>query len=144
MNKENNFSINVAAESTMIGFGDQSYDLTPSEFITIQADTELPELYIIEATEVPSVENIKPDLSNVSGIDFNVKVDSEVAYEKAEMVESGLLNMQKDIKDLYDTTRNSLLRMGNKNEFEERPLTEAVNLIFEHRRDRMSKAPEWS
>ena len=43
MNEENNFSINVDAETNALGMGDITPDITPSEFVNIQTESELPE-----------------------------------------------------------------------------------------------------
>lgn len=190
MINENNFSIDVNAESQAMGFGGNIDDVPPSEFVNIQSSVDLPpslfptpqtnqdinvlipeampstvfendpsntlfpkamemnafieDPIIIKATETQDLSNLKGDLSKVSGIDYNIKVDPEDAYQKAEVVESNLEEMKTDIRDLYNNAKNNWLPLRDKDEFEERPITEAVNLIFEHRRDRMSVPPEWS
>lgn len=202
MNEENNFSINVDAETNALGMGDIIPDITPSEFVNIQTESELPELFnpqamqpidiasnvigdpmqavqigdlgvpsaneinatiseisvsevmettaniedpvIMEPTEFDTAKQIQPDFSTTTGIDFNVKVDAEDAYEKAEMIESGFLDMKKDIRELYSNAKNNWLPLRDNDEFEERPITEATNLIFDQRRNRMSRPPEWS
>jgi hypothetical protein len=202
MNEENNFSINVDAETNALGMGDIIPDITPSEFVNIQTESELPELFnpqamqpidiasnvigdpmqavqigdlgvpsaneinatiseisvsevmettaniedpvIMEPTEFDTAKQIQPDFSTTTGIDFNVKVDAEDAYEKAEMIESGFLDMKKDIRELYGNAKNNWLPLRDNDEFEERPITEATNLIFDQRRNRMSRPPEWS
>lgn len=201
MNEENNFSINVDAETNALGMGDITPDITPSEFVNIQTESELPELInpqvmqsvgdvsnvmgqpvpavplsnlntpspieinatisevsvsevmettnfiedpiLIEPTEFDTAKQIKPDYSTTTGVDFNVKVDAEDAYEKAEMIESGFLDMKKDIQELYGNAKNNWLPLRDHDEFEERPITEATNLIFDQRRNRMSMPPEW-
>jgi hypothetical protein len=204
MNEENNFSIDVDAETNAMGISNISDAITPSEFIVIQTESNLPEPMVpqpmdpnlnlqpnqnlvamdvqntgtnsvvpstmeamelnaesqipqlmevnaqieevipFEATDINPTERIAVQYSSTSGIDFNVKIEAEEVYKKTQMLEAQLGEMKGGFKDMYENLKNSWLPLRDRDEFEERPTTEATNLVFEARRDRMSMIPHWA
>lgn len=144
MNEENKFSLDVQAETQAISPSIQEDLLTPSEFINFQPSLELSPRIVLQATEVDVDENVKAQKSETSGLDFNIKVDAEAAYEKAEYLEEQMSEMKGGFQDLYNNLKNNWVPSRQKDEFEERPTLEANNLIFYARRDKMSMPPHWA
>jgi hypothetical protein len=144
MNEENKFSLDVQAETQAISPSIQEDLLNPSEFINLQPSLELPPRILLQATQIDVEENVKAQRSETAALDFNVKMDAEAAYEKAEYLEEQMTEMRGGFQDLYNNVKNNWLPSRQKDEFEERPTTEPTNLIFYARRDRMSMPPHWS
>jgi hypothetical protein len=144
MNEENKFSLDVQAETQAISPSIQEDLLNPSEFINLQPSLELPPRILLQATEIDVEENVKAQRSETAALDFNVKMDAEAAYEKAEYLEEQMTEMRGGFQDLYNNVKNNWLPSRQKDEFEERPTIEPTNLIFYARRDRMSMPPQWA
>lgn len=144
MNEENQFSIDVQAESESLSSSLESTTFTPSEFINMQPDLELGKRIFLQATPVDVTANVSAESSQVYGLDFAVKIDPEAAYQKAEMLEQSVMELGGGFKDLYNNLKKSWIPIREKDEFEERPIIESNNLIFYARRDKMSMAPLWS
>lgn len=145
MNEENNqFSIDVAAESQVISPSLQPDEMAPSEFINVLKDIPVPEPISFEPTAVEVDTKVGAELSKLSGIDFVVKVDAEEAYERTKTLEQQVLQLNGGISDIYNEMKGSWLPNKNRDDFEERPTTEPNNLIFNARRDHSSQFPPFS
>lgn len=143
MNQENQFSIDVKAESQAISPLIQEGLSTPSEFINVQPDMPLPDPILFKATEIDLSETVKAEASQIAGLDFDVKMQVEEVYERTEQLEEKMGEMYGGFQDLYENVKNKWLPIREKDEFEERPTIEPRNLIFEARRDKMSMPPQW-
>lgn len=145
MNEENNqFSVDVAAESQVISPSLQPDEISPSEFITVLKDIPVPEPLTLEPTPVEADTKVGPAISKLSGIDFVVKIDAEEAYERTKTLEQQVLQLNGGISDIYNEMKSSWLPNKDRDDFEERPTTEPNNLIFNERRDRSSMFPPFS
>lgn len=144
MNEENQFSIDVQAESESLSSSLEATTFTPSEFINMQPDLELGRRIFLQATPVDVTANVSAESSQVYGLDFAVKIDPEAAYQKAEMLEQSVMELGGGFKDLYNNLKKDWIPIREKDDFEERPIIESNNLIFYARRDKMSMAPLWS
>lgn len=145
MNEENNqFSIDVAAESQVISPSLQPDEVVPSEFINVLKDIPIPEPISFAPTPVEVETKVGAELSKLSGIDFVVKVDAEEAYERTKTLEEQILQLNGGISDIYNEMKGSWLPNKNRDDFEERPTTEPNNLIFNARRDHSSQFPPFS
>ena len=144
MNEQNPFSIDVNAESQAISPLIQEGLSTPSEFINIQPDIPLADPILFQATEIDMSETVKAESAQVTGLDFDVKMDVEAVYERTEQLEEKMGEMYGGFQDLYENVKKSWLPIKDQDEFEERPTTEPQNLIFNTRRDKMSMPPYWA
>lgn len=144
MNEQNQFSIDVQAESETLSSSLEESTLTPSEFINMQPDLELGRRVFLQATPVDLSSNVSAESSQVYGLDFTVKVDPEATYQKVETLEQSVMELGGGFKDLYNNLKKDWIPIREKDEFEERPIIESNNLIFYARRDKMSMAPLWS
>jgi len=144
MNEENNnFSIDIQAEVDSMGNTQEELTGEPSTIVNVLKDIPLPETSFYTATEVDTGTRVAPQIAIIDK-DFNIKMDAETAYSKAEETEKKLKEVKDGMLDMYNNMMNSWLPNNNKDEFEERPTTEPQNLIFENRRDRMSMPPKWA
>jgi hypothetical protein len=146
MNEEGNqFSIDVAAETQSVSSMVDSQDTQPSEFINIVKDIPLPDPITYEPTQVEIKSGVEAQTAKLSGLDFQVKIDAEEAYEKTVSLENQMQEMRGGFKDLYDNIKGGdWLQNTNRDDFEERPLTDPKNLLFESRRDKSSMFPPYS
>jgi len=141
MNEEQNgFSIDVQAETSSFSFSEET---TTESSYTIMKDIPLPETVFFTPTEINIEKTVTPQTSTV-GVNYNVKIDAEEAYNKAEQTEVMLNEVRGGMLDMYNEMKNSWLSNNNKDDFEERPTIEPTNLIFENRRDKMSSPPKWA
>jgi hypothetical protein len=144
MNEENNnFSIDIQAEVDSMGNTQEELTGEPSTIVNVLKDIPLPETSFYTATDIDSGTRVAPQIAIIDK-DFNIKMDAETAYSKAEETEKKLNEVKDGMLDMYNNMMNSWLPNNNKDEFEERPTTEPQNLIFENRRDRMSMPPKWA
>ena len=144
MNEENNnFSIDIQAEVDSMGNTQEELTGEPSTIVNVLKDIPLPETSFYTATDIDSGTRVAPQIAIIDK-DFNIKMDAETAYSKAEETEKKLNEVKEGMLDMYNNMMNSWLPNNNKDEFEERPTTEPQNLIFENRRDRMSMPPKWA
>jgi hypothetical protein len=144
MNEENNnFSIDIQAEVDSMGNTQEELTGEPSTIVNVLKDIPLPETSFYTATDVDTGTRVAPQIAIIDK-DFNIKMDAETAYSKAEETEKKLNEVRSSMLDMYNNMMNSWLPNNNKDEFEERPTTEPQNLIFENRRDRMSMPPKWA
>jgi hypothetical protein len=144
MNEENNnFSIDIQAEVNSMGNTQEELTGEPSTIVNVLKDIPLPETSFYTATDVDTGTRVAPQIAIIDK-DFNIKMDAETAYSKAEETEKKLNEVKDGMLDMYNNMMNSWLPNNNKDEFEERPTTEPQNLIFENRRDRMSMPPKWA
>jgi hypothetical protein len=144
MNEENNnFSIDIQAEVNSMGNTQEELTGEPSTIVNVLKDIPLPETSFYTATDVDTGTRVAPQIAIIDK-DFNIKMDAETAYSKAEETEKKLKEVKDGMLDMYNNMMNSWLPNNNKDEFEERPTTEPQNLIFENRRDRMSMPPKWA
>lgn len=144
MNEENNnFSIDIQAEVDSMGNTQEELTGEPSTIVNVLKDIPLPETSFYTATDIDSGTRVAPQIAIIDK-DFNIKMDAETAYSKAEETEKKLNEVKNGMLDMYNNMMNSWLPNNNKDEFEERPTTEPQNLIFENRRDRMSMPPKWA
>lgn len=144
MNEQNQFSLDVKAESQAISPLIQEGLSTPSEFINVLPDMPLPDPVVFKATELDMSEAVKAESAQVTGLDFDVKMDVQEVYERTEQLEEKMGEMYGGFQDLYENVKNKWLPIKDKDEFEERPTIEPRNLIFDARRDKMSMPPNWS
>jgi len=141
MNEEQNgFSIDVQAETSSFSFSEET---TTESLYTIMKDIPLPETVFFTPTEINIEKTVTPQTSTV-GVNYNVKIDAEEAYNKAEQTEAMLNEVRGGMLEMYNEMKNSWLSNNNKDDFEERPTIEPTNLIFENRRDKMSSPPKWA
>jgi hypothetical protein len=144
MNEENNnFSIDIQAEVDSMGNTQEELTGEPSTIVNVLKDIPLPETSFYTATDIDSGTRVAPQIAIIDK-DFNIKMDAETAYSKAEETEKKLNEVKDGMLYMYNNMMNSWLPNNNKDEFEERPTTEPQNLIFENRRDRMSMPPKWA
>jgi len=144
MNEENNnFSIDIQAEVDSMGNTQEELTGEPSTIVNVLKDIPLPETSFYTATDVDMGTRVAPQIAIIDK-DFNIKMDAETAYSKAEETEKKLNEVRSSMLDMYNNMMNSWLPNNNKDDFEERPTTEPQNLIFENRRDRMSMPPKWA
>jgi len=144
MNEENNnFSIDIQAEVDSMGNTQEELTGEPSTIVNVLKDIPLPETSFYTATDIDSGTRVAPQIAIIDK-DFNIKMDAEAAYSKAEETEKKLNEVKDGMLDMYNNMMNSWLPNNNKDEFEERPTTEPQNLIFENIRHRMSMPPKWA
>jgi hypothetical protein len=144
MNEEqNNFQIDVQAEQQAMSQALDENNFNPSQLIHVMKDIPLPETVFYTATD-SFKSNLITSQSSTQEVGFQIKVDAEEAYLKAEDTEKKLLMMAMGIQELSEGIQPGWLENRNKDDFEERVVVEPVNLIFESRRDRMSLFPKWS
>jgi len=121
-----------------------SDDLIKSITIEYSETEKLIKSIPVEATEISTKMNVAPQESKTSGINFSVKIDPETVYKKTEQLENNLKTLQSGVETMANEMNNSWLPNKNTDDFEERPIVEATNLIFENRRDQMSQNPFWA
>jgi len=141
--ENNNFSIDIQAEVDSMGNTQEELTGEPSTIVNVLKDIPLPETSFYTATDVDTDTRVAPQIAIIDK-DFNIKMDAETAYSKAEETEKKLNEVRSSMLDMYNNMMNSWLPNNNKDDFEERPTTEPQNLIFENRRDRMSMPPKWA
>ena len=112
MNEENQFSIDVRAESQAISPLIQEGLSTPSEFINIQPDIPLPDPVLYQATDIDLSETVKAESAQVSGLDFDVKVDVEAVYERTEQLEEKMGEMYGGFQDLYENVKKMDIKVN--------------------------------
>ena len=88
--------------------------------------------------------NVNAEKTQTYGLNFNVKIDPEQVYEKTQILESQVASLQSGVETMVNEMNSSWIPNKNRDDFEERPLIEATNLIFENRRDNFSQTPSWS
>jgi hypothetical protein len=143
MNEEqNNFQIDVQAEQQAMSQALDENNFNPSQLIHVMKDIPLPETVFYTATD-SFKSNLITSQSSTQEVGFQIKVDAEEAYLKAEDTEKKLLMMAMGMQELAEGIQPSWLENRNKDNFEERVVVEPVNLIFESRRDRMTVFPKW-
>jgi hypothetical protein len=143
MNEEtNNFSIDIEAEKSNLFLPEETdQDLQP--LINILPNLELPETVPYAVTEMDMSQKIQPAITETL-VTPDVKISAEEAYEKAESTSRSLNEIKNGLNDLAGAIQSPWLENKNKDDFEERPLTEPQNLIFEARRNRMTEFPHWA
>ena len=144
MNEEqNNFQIDVEAETQAMSPSLEPNEFKPSESIFVMKDIPLPEMTFYEPSEsFKKSSSVSPQLSN-QVVDYSLKVDAEEAYLKAEETENKLKMMASGIQELAEGLQPGWLENRNKDDFEERVVVEPINLLFGDRRERMSFHPNW-
>ena len=143
MNEEtNNFSIDIEAEKTNL-FLPQEIEEGMEPLINVLPNLELPETIPYTLTDMDVSEKVNSAITETV-ITPDIKISSEEAYEKAESVAKALNAMKGGLDDLAGAVQSPWLENKNKDDFEERPITEPQNLIFEARRNRMSEFPHWA
>ena len=144
MNEESNkFEIDVKAESNKVTILPSSETPETIEFINVMKDIPIPDPIPIKPTDLPPTSKIDAQKSEFGSLDFNIKIEAEQAYERTEELEKKIIELQGGVTDIYNEMKNSWIPNKNKDEFEERPTIEPTNLIFEARRDEMSRFPDW-
>ena len=122
----------------------QSEILIQSEKIQYQETEKLIPSIPYEATSFDSSMNVNAEKTQTYGLNFNVKIDPEQVYEKTQILESQVASLQSGVETMVNEMNSSWIPNKNRDDFEERPLIEATNLIFENRRDNASLTPPWS
>lgn len=116
--------------------------------VTLQSPQDvqaLPDLITLQATEIQVENFVKPQNATTSGLDFEIKMEAEEAYKKSLAIEGKMKEMQGGFSDLYSEIKGGKwLQNTNRDDFEERPLTEPRNLLFEFRRDKSSEFPPYA
>lgn len=153
----NGFKLDVSADMRALNTSVETTEQVPSSLINQHKDMpavdalqyqvaptlELPESVLFE----PTPEKIQPSSqiqqSSLQGIDFAVEVKPEDAMELATEVDKNLNSVKKDLEALAGQMRNPDNRTASKDNYEEKVTIPAANLIFESRKNRMTKFPEW-
>lgn len=144
--------INVMPDVSLVGNVEGKSTLQPidsevllqSEKIQYQETEKLIPSIPYESTPFDSSVNVNAEKTQTYGLNFNVKIDPEHVYEKTQILESQVASLQSGVETMVNEMNNSWIPNKNKDDFEERPLIEATNLIFENRRDNISQTPPWS
>lgn len=108
----------------------------------IESDKLIPSEFN-QATGFETKGSVVAQQSQIEGLNYTVKVDPEQVYEKTKKLQSQLDALQSGVNTMAGELNNSWIPNSNKDDFEERPLIEATNLIFENRRDKFSEPPMW-
>lgn len=140
--EENNFKIDVDAEQQNFSRELDQDNFEPSQLYYVVKDLPLPEMVFYSTSNTFQNTNVNPQLANQK-LSFDVKIDAETAYAKAEETEKQLRMMAMGIQELSEGIQPGWLSVSNKDNFEERVVVDPTNLIFENRREKMSMPPEW-
>ena len=145
MNEENNtFSVDIQAEARAISSGIIIDDTTPSEIINVVKDIPLPERISYTPTEVQLENEVKPQMASVSNLGLQSKMDIEDIAMKTAMLNQQVKEVKDGFSEMYSEMKGGdWLSNRNKDEFEERPLIDPKNLLFEFRRDDSSRFPPY-
>jgi hypothetical protein len=112
-----------------------------AEVSSEQQNVVLPESISYTATQ-PDIKNSAQAEVSKTAVDLKIKFDAEAQYKELRTSVDGI---QSSISSLASNARDSWLPYPRPAEkFEERPLTEPTNLIFEARRERFSEFPRWA
>lgn len=146
MNEENNtFSVDIQAEAKAISSGIIIDDNTPSEIINVVKDIPLPERISYTPSEVKIETDIKAQIASVSNLGMQTKTDIDDVVMKTAMLNQKITEVKDGFSEMYSEMKGGdWLANRNKDEFEERPLIDPKNLLFEFRRDNSSKFPPYA
>ena len=154
---DSGFQVSVSADSTQLNSGLNSDISVPSSIVIGLPDIPLPKPYFFEFGNVPRLpdsvlfqptpEKIQPHAqpyqSMLGDVGVNVKVNAEDALKKANEVGNNLNSVRKDLESLSAQMRNPDQRTASQNSFEERITIPAQNVIFDNRKNKMSRYPDW-
>lgn len=112
--------------------------LPESQLISQNFSVELPEASFIVPTQTTdsfSSQNLEAQFSRtITPSSVNDDIDS--LYQRTKSLEQNILDLQ--------NTGDGWLKTKETNSFEERPIVEPNNLVFEQRKMRSSTLPEWA
>ena len=138
---ENEVSIDLSAEQKSFSASLMPSSIQSAEVSSEQQNVVLPESISYTATQ-PDIKNSAQAEVSKTAVDLKIKFDAEAQYKELRTSVDGI---QSSLSSLANNARDSWLpnpRPADK--FEERPLTEPTNLIFEARRERFSQFPQWA
>jgi hypothetical protein len=168
---DSGFQLNVSADSTQLNTGLNNDINVPSSIVVGLPDTALPQQHSFEFNNntqlpqssvykpqpslqlpeslifQPTPEKIQPHVqpyqSTLGDTHVNVKVNAEDALKKATEVGNHLNSVKKDLESLSAQMRNPDQRTSSQNNFDERVTIPAQNVIFDNRKNKMSRYPDW-
>lgn len=144
MNEETNqFKIDINAEKDMVSILPSSETPNTVDLVVPMKDNPLPIQSPIGLNLNANESQLEAQKKEIGSVGFEIKMQPEMAYKKAEMLEEKILQLQTGMMDVVKQMNNSWIPNKNFDNFEERPTVEPTNLIFEARRDRMSQFPAW-
>lgn len=108
-----------------------------------QPSIQLPEQTIFESTQEKIQPQVQPSQASLIGTNISVKVEPEEVLRKTNEVDKGLQAVRKDVEGIYSQMRNPDGRLNQHDSFEERVTIPAANVIFENRKIKMTKYPDW-
>jgi hypothetical protein len=101
----------------------------------------LPDSMSYNPADVDISNNTTAEASKVA-MDLTIKFDPETQYKALKETVDG---MQKGIQELGNEQRSKWIPFPKaSNNFEEKPILEQTNLIFEERRSKFSEYPRWA
>lgn len=137
----NDFILDISAEqqafsSSIMSASEQMQD------IQINPDViRLPDSMSFTPTNVDTSNATQAETSKVA-IDLTVKFDAEQQYKSLKETVDG---MQKGIEQIGNEQHSKWIPFPRAlNNFEEKPILEQTNLIFEERRSKFSEYPRWA
>jgi len=138
---ENEVSIDVSAEQKSFSAALMPSSIQSAEISSEQQNVVLPESISYVATQ-PDIKNSAQAEVSKTTVDLKIKFDAEAQYKE---LRTSVDDMQSSLSSLASNARDSWLPYPRPvDKFEERPLTEPTNLIFEARRERFSQFPRWA
>ena len=109
--------------------------------LTAQNSLQLPESILFEPTKVNISEQTQAEVSKTL-VDLDVKFDAEENFKN---LKSTVADVQKTLTDTVDSISSRWIPNPKPaSDFEERPSLEQTNLIFDERKDRFSRYPDWA
>ena len=118
-------------------------NLPKSTYNNFQPSIALPESVILKPTAEKIQPYSEPRASALNDIKVSVKIKPEDALNKANQVDKNLDKVRLDLESLAGEMRNPDSRLIAKDNYEEKITIPAENLIFENRKNRMTKHPDW-
>ena len=137
----NDFILDISAEQQAFSGSIMSASEQMQE-IQINPDViRLPDSMSFTPSGVDTSEATQAEASKVA-IDLTVKFDAEQQYKSLKETVDG---MQKGIEQIGNNQQSKWIPTPRAaNNFEEKPILEQTNLIFEERRSKFSEYPRWA
>ena len=137
----NDFVLDISAEQQAFSNSIMSASEQMQEIQVSQDVIRLPDSISYSAANVDVSSATTAEASKVA-VDLTLKFDPEEQYKELKETVDG---MQKGIQDIGNNQHSKWIQFPRAlNNFEEKPILEHTNLIFEERRSKFSEYPHWA
>jgi ribonucleotide monophosphatase NagD (HAD superfamily) len=137
----NDFVLDISAEQQAFSNSIMSASEQMQEIQISQDVIRLPDSLSYSAANVDVSSATKAEASKVA-VDLTLKFDPEEQYKELKETVDG---MQKGIQEIGNNQHSKWIPFPRAlNNFEEKPILEQTNLIFEERRSKFSEYPRWA